>query len=254
MGNTIDAHIHFHKQEYLLETIDKMVKTAIQNGITELHLLDHTHKFKEFSFLYTKNSLDDVTLKHFENKKYISIKEYLNFIKIVRSKTYPISIKFGLEVCYFKQFEKELKEELSKYNFDFLIGSVHFIDGFGYDLTKESWEGKNVDFLYKRFFETTYDLINSKLFNHLAHPDAIKIFGFKPSFSLEKYYIKVAKLLKKNNMTTENNSGFVRYGFSNYGLDEKFYEILKKYGVKILKSSDAHNYQYIGMKFDELKD
>ena len=254
MGKIIDAHIHFHKQEYSLDIVDKMVETAIKNGVEEIHLLDHTHKFKEFSFLYTKDSLDEATFSHFENRKYRSIQEYLNFIKLVRLKSYPIDIKFGLEVCYFKQYEKELKEELSKYNFDFLIGSVHFIDGFAYDYNKESWEGKNVDLIYKRFFEITYDLIKSKLFNHLAHPDAIKIFGFYPSFNLEKYYLKVAKLLKKNNMTTENNSGFVRFGFSNYGLNKKFYEILKKYGVKILKSSDAHEYKFIGMKFNELKD
>ena len=54
-------------------------------------------------------------------------------------------------------------------------------------------------------------------------------------------------------MTTENNSGFFRHGFTNYGLDEKFYEILKKHGVTICKSSDAHQYSFIGAKFDELK-
>ena len=253
MKNVVDAHIHFEHQEYSFEIMDKMVETAIQNGVDEIHLLDHTHKFKEFSFLYTKNSLEPSAFSHFENRKYISIKEYTNFIKKVRLKSYPIKIKFGLEVCYFKQYECELKKELSKYDFDFLVGSVHFVDGFGYDYGKELWEGKDVDKVYKRFYETTYDLIKSNIFDHLAHPDAIKIYGYYPSFDLKPYYENVAKLLSENNMTTENNSGFFRYGFTNYGLDEEFYKTLKKHNVTIYKSSDAHKCSFIGAKFSELK-
>lgn len=253
MENIVDAHIHFEKQEYSLEIVDKMVETAIKNRVNDIHLLDHTHKFKEFSFLYNKNSLDENTFSHFENRHYISIQEYLDFIKIVKQKSYPIKIKFGLEVCYFKQYEKELKNELEKYDFDFLIGSVHFVDGFGYDYGKELWLSKDIDELYRKFFEQECNLIKSKLFDHLAHPDAIKIYDYFPSFSLIPYYEKVAKLLSENNMSTENNSGFARYGFTNYGLNEDFYRILKENNVKIFRSSDAHKYENIGAKFNELK-
>lgn len=253
MENVIDGHIHFEHQPYSLELIDRMVETAIKNGVTELHLLDHTHKFQEFRFLYTEDSLEPCIFVHYKDHKMIPIKQYLDFIKIVRARTYPVKLKFGLEVCYFKEHEKELKEELDKYDFDFLVGSVHFVKGFGYDFGKELWEGRDVDELYKGFFENTYDLIKSNIFDHLAHPDAIKIYGYTPSFDLTPYYEKVAKLLAEHHMTTENNSGFFRYGFTNYGLNEKFYEILKKNNVTIYKSSDAHKYDFIGAKFDELK-
>ncbi len=64
----IDGHIHFHKQAYLLETVESMVKVAIEKGIDEIWLLDHTHKFKEFDFLY-QNLKEDLTVKWYSKKE-----------------------------------------------------------------------------------------------------------------------------------------------------------------------------------------
>ena len=44
------------------------------------------------------------------------------------------------------------QEELAKYDFDFLIGSVHQIKGIGYDLCVEVWEGQDTDEFYKEYY------------------------------------------------------------------------------------------------------
>ncbi len=251
-----DVHIHFHKQPYTIDVVQNIIEVGKKRGIDEFYLLDHTHKFQEFSFLYQLKK-DEFTFNHYKNKKYIPINEYLDFIDLVKrsglEEKYNVKLLFGLEVCYFKEFEKELKEELSKYKFDFLIGSVHHIDGFAFDLDKESWIGRDVDKLYDRYYSIMEDLIKSKLFNHLAHPDSIKIFDYFPSFSLTSRYEKIAKLLFEYHMTTENNSGFDRYGLTNIGLNDEFYDILVKNKVTIYKASDAHDYTYIGNKFECLR-
>ena len=249
----LDSHIHIEHQPYSLELIDNMVKVALSRNVDEINILDHTHKFREFEFLYEPTKEDPVSYIWYKNHKTISISEYLDFIKLVKSKVYPIKINFGLEVCYFEKTEDKLREELKKYDFDFLIGSVHFIDGFAFDIKKEYWEGRDVDYLYKRYFEITESLIKSKLFAQVGHPDAIKIFDFTPTFDLHPYYKKIAKTMKEYNIMTENNSGFLRYGFTNWGLNKDFFEILKINGVCVNKSSDAHKYEDIGNKFDELE-
>ena len=252
-----DAHIHFHKQPYSLDIVEEMIKVGVSRGVNEFCLLDHTHKFQEFSFLYEGIRNDDFTYSHYKNKKYLPIDEYLNFIEVVKrsdlEEKYNVKLLFGLEVCYFKDSIERLKEELKKYHFDFLIGSVHHIDGFAFDLERDSWIGRNVDELYRSYYETMASLIESRAFTHLAHPDSIKIFDYYPSFSLTPYYKKISSLLKKYNMTTENNSGFDRYGLTNIGLDDEFYDILVDDGVVIYKASDAHKASYVGNKFDELR-
>ena len=67
----------------------------------------------------------------------------------------------------------------------------------------------------------------SKIFTQVGHPDAIKKYGQTPSFDLHPYYISLAKTMKEYNIMTENNTGFARFGLTNYGLDKDFYGILK---------------------------
>ena len=47
---------------------------------------------------------------------------------------------------------------LKKYDFDFLTGSVHWIDGWGFDHKgqKETWESKNTEEIYKRYYYISY--------------------------------------------------------------------------------------------------
>lgn len=242
----IDGHIHFHKQPYTLETIDLMVEEALKNGVTTLYLLDHTHKFYEFLFLYDNLSGDE-TLGWFKKKIHMPIKEYLDFIELVKSKEYPVEIKFGLEVCYMYEFEDRLKEELAKYNFDFLIGSVHQINGIGYDLCVEIWDGQDTDLFYKEYYYKTKRLIESDLFDILGHPDCITAYEIYPSFPLRPYLEEIAKLLKKHNMKTENNT-------KRGGLKHEFLEILKEYNIPIHLSSDAHRYYEVGRDFKDYID
>ena len=254
----IDGHIHIEFQKYDLGLINNMVEVALSHGLDELNILDHTHKFIDFNFLYSSMK-DKYSKVFYEDKKktQIPLNDYLNFIKLVKSKSWPIKLNFGLEVCYGKEHEKELKEfleSLKPFKFDFLIGSVHFTSGHVIDLNKEIYLENNVDELYKSYFQSVEDSIKSQLFDVIGHPDLIKRFDFFPSFSLTPYYERLAKTLKKYNQKTENNSGLIRHGYPYPGLTPELLEIFKKYDVKFHKSSDAHVYQDIGRVFDQIED
>ena len=254
----LDGHIHIHNQPYDLETIDNMVRVAMEKGIDELNILDHTHKFKEFNFLYT-NLKGSYSLAFFERKKnsQVKLKEYIEFIKLVKSYKWPIKLNFGLEVCYFKEHEKEFKDfidSLKPFSFDFLIGSVHYTDGMCVDLCKEVFEEVDVDEYYKHYFRDLIDAIHSRLFDVIAHPDLIKLFGYYPSYSLLPYYEELAKEFAKYHQLTENNSGLIRHGYPYPGMAKELIDALKRHNVKFHKSSDAHVYQDIGRVFNQLED
>lgn len=252
----LDGHIHINNQEYNLLLIERMIEVAVSKGIDELNILDHTHKFLEFDFLY-QNLNGDITKSFYQRKKdkQISIKEYLDFISLVKSKKWPIKLNFGLEVCYFKEKEDELRDylkSLEPFKFDFLIGSIHYVNGIGVDLSKEVFIDLDIDNFYQDYFIALDEAIHSKMFDIIAHPDLIKLFGFYPSFSLIPYYEHLAIEMKKYNQKTENNSGLIRYGYPYPGMAKELIDILKKYDVKFCKSSDAHRYEDIGRVFDDL--
>ena len=247
----IDGHIHFENQPYTIDTVNSMVEIALSKGIDEIWLLDHTHKFKEFAFLY-ENLADETSIKWYKNKEPISIWEYFQFICYIKSKKWPISIKFGLEVCYFPESEEELKKVLKTLpELDFLIGSIHFVKGTAIDYKKELQEKFDINDLYISYFEAQNKAVESQIFDVIGHPDAIKLFGNYPNEKLLNELIEdFAKTCKKFNQRVENNSGLIRYGFSYPGMSEMMLKTLQKYDVKFHKSSDAHKYSDIGRVFE----
>ena len=249
----IDAHVHIEFGEYSPAYVDRIVEEAQSQGVTELWILDHTHKFIDFNSIYDIIRIDRFQKDWYDRKRPIPLVDYIDFIETVRLKKYPIKLLFGLEVCYFEEKEDIIRKIIKPYKFDFLVGSVHFIDGFGYDLSRENWKEKDVNRLYKRYYEITENLIKSRLFTSLGHPDAIKLFEKYPNYSLIETYRRIAFLLKKYNVATENNSGLVRYGFPYPGLNPDLYKILKEANVTINRASDAHRIEDIGRMFNQLK-
>ena len=251
----IDGHIHFEKQPYSLDIVESMVKTAMEKGIDEIWLLDHTHKFKEFGFLY-QNLKEDLTVKWYAKKKPISVWEYIEFIGYIKSKKWPIKIKFGLEVCYFPDSEKQLRKVLDSLpKFDFIIGSVHFEFGTAIDIKKELQDRFDIAELYIEYFNIQRKAVRSRLFDVIGHPDAIKQYGNYPDRELYLHLIEeFAEELAKYNQMVENNSGLMRHGFPYGGMSEDMLNIFKKHNIKYHRSSDAHVYQYIGRAFDTLKE
>ena len=67
---------------------------------------------------------------------------------------------------------RDVHDILNNFSFDFLTGSVHWIDGWGF-----------------------------------AHPDSIKCFGYKPETDMTEYYNRLAVLLNKHHMYAENSGG-----------------------------------------------
>lgn len=253
----IDGHIHFNNQPYTLETIQNMVDTALAKGVDKLYLLDHTHKFREFRFLYSTLSEEKtVAARERVFSRQIAIGDYINFIKEVKKHNWPVKLFFGLEVCYSKEHLEEFKtaiKNLLPFAFDFLIGSVHFVDGAAIDLSKDIYLSRNVDEFYQHYFDSLYSLVESQTFTFVAHPDLFKLFDIFPSFDLEPYYNHFCELLVRYELETENNSGSLRFGFPYPGVSPKLLKAFKKYRVKFHRSSDAHKYEDIGRAFESIE-
>lgn len=253
----LHCHIHIERGEYTLDWINEFVKVAVKRGLHEIWLLVHCYRFREFVPMYDSVcTYSDYINKWFHRKAGVfGISDYLRLIDSVRRKKWPVIIKFGLEVCYFKQFENLVYSETKDKELDFLVGSVHFIDDFAYDHKPEHWVSVNVDNAYLRYFETSIDLAESRLYSGIAHPDCIKLFGHKPSFALNDYYDRLAAVLAKNNMYVEQNSGsFQRCpDTSELGMDAGLIKSIKKHGVKIKTASDAHSPEDVGLYIKELE-
>ena len=256
-----DVHVHFlhgNPIGYNIDFFEGFIKVAQDARLDEIYMLEHTHQFTEFDKVYEPikeyNSYQhDWVTKNMNG----SIEEYICFINKVKNNKYPIKVRFGLEVCYIPETADILTDILRQYHFDFLTGSVHWIDSWGFDHKgqKELWESKNVNKVYKRYYEIMFQLCESRLFTGLAHPDSIKCFGYKPDIDLTDYYNKLAVLLNQNDMYVENSGG-LKLNYSptlELGLNPELLSILRKNNVHIEPASDAHKQSDVGAYILELE-
>lgn len=252
----IDGHIHIERGAYTLDWINQFVNKAVEMELDAIRLLEHNYIFEEFAPMYDSvRAYSEYVDAWFHRSAGIhKLADYLELIEQVRNKQFPVKIKFGLEVCYFKEFEGFISELTKEKGFDFLLGSIHFVDDFAFDHKAEHWEGLDVDKIYRRYFEDSISLARSGIFDGIGHPDAIKLFGHKPSYALSDYYESLAKELSKSSMYADQNSGVERRcpDTASLGMDRELLHTLKKNGVKIITSSDAHCPEDVGYKIKEL--
>ena len=99
---------------------------------------------------------------------------------VLEAKRQGLPVKLGLEVDYVGEQQARLAELLEPYPFDYLLGSVHWLDGMAVDMSPGVWEVMTVDEGWQRYIDALCELAVSQTVHVLAHPDLAKIFGRRP--------------------------------------------------------------------------
>lgn len=241
------------------EWISHYIERGRRQGIQKFGIVDHLYRFTEFRAYYEKHMIvDDTELGRLQQSWLDlvcigSIEPYLAAVRQAQRDGHPISL--GVEVDYFPGGELELGLLLRPFDFDYIIGSVHFIDGWGFDnpQTQELFEGQDLIALYHRLFDHLLGAIRSDLFDIIAHPDNLKVFNYRPDeASLLPMYEEVAAAMKAADVATEINTGLAyRYPVEEMCPSPAFLRILHQHGVPITLSSDSHFPDDIGMMLDQ---
>lgn len=254
----IDAHTHLENGDLSIEYVHKFIDAAKSKGITQLQILDHTHRFFEFKDCYKRVcAVSKLQEDWFLKKQKNSIDDYLKLIETLKKETFDIDVRFGLEVCYTPETESLLSSILKNYHFDFLVGSVHSVDGYLYDMDAFSkellWNKNDPSNIYKSYYGAIEKLIQSNLFDQVGHPDVIKLYSIDPGYDLHPTYHHIARLANEYKIKMEDNTkAHYSYHHPDIGLNADFRNILKENNVKIVTASDAHYPNDVGRCFELL--
>ena len=255
----IDAHVHLDKGELTEDWVRKFINIAIKRNIDEVYLLQHTNVFTEFMYIYEEmKRYNDYQYQWVTKKEQnsIPISKYIDFIENIKEVDFPIKIKYGFEVCYSPIYEEYISNVTKKYKFDFLVGSIHTINGWAFSHLKQKWSEKDTDIenLYTKYYEIMFKLITSKLFDGLAHPSSLSCYGVYPKTNFSDMYDKLSKALVQENMYTELNSGLaLNYGRNDFGINMGMLNSMKENGVTILTASDAHKPEDVGLFLNDIQ-
>lgn len=230
-----------------------------QRGIERFGIVDHLYRFDEFKDYYQKHiTTDDSELGRLQQEwldkvTVGSITQYLEAVRRMQRQGYPISV--GVEADFFPGGEAELKAILDRYELDYVIGSVHFVEGWGFDNPdfQSLFEGRDLLALYRQGFEYVKQAARSGIFDMIAHLDNLKVFNYRPEESqLYELYDDLAAALKAADVATEINTGLAyRYPVKEMCPSPALLARLHAHGVPITLSSDSHFPDDIGTLLDE---
>lgn len=244
---------------YSEDWITRYLEQGRKKGIKKFGVVDHLYRFHEFKSYYEEFMLlDDSPVGRIQREWLdrvctYSIEDYLSGMRNVARFYEELSI--GVEADYFRGGQEKLKALLKPYQLDYVIGSVHFHEGWGFDNpnTQSQFEAYDLSSLYKQHFQTVIEAIHSGLFQFIAHLDNIKVFGHRPpEDELLVHYKEVAAALAIADVATEINTGLAyRFPAKEICPSASFLTILKDYEVPITLSSDAHFPDELGTMLDD---
>jgi len=163
-----------------------------------------------------------------------------------------IVVRRGMEVDYFPGTEPWVKKFIDENDFDFVIGSVHFIGSGGSEkaLFGQDYREEEVEELYEEYFEAVQASAESGLFDIIGHCDLIKKFGQRSNNRIDEAVRAALQAIKKADLCIEINTSGLRKPEREIYPSERILAIAKELRIPLTLGSDAHKPADVGGDFD----
>lgn len=237
-----DYHLHTKLCGHASGEVDDYLDQAVRKGIKEVGFSDHFPLY----FLPPEKIIPDYAMSENQLPLYVNMVQQYSGVS-------PLKVKLGIEVDYVPGFEKKLANELAAYPFDYVTGSVHFINGWGFDNPAEigEYSKRELYLVYEQYFNLVQQAALTGLFDVMAHPDLVKKFGFYLERNLTSLYEETARAFKKAGVCVEVNSAGLRYPAREIYPAPALLAIFNRHGIPVTLGSDAHTPDQVGTGLDE---
>jgi len=241
----VDYHMHLRNgsEEIAHHTwsVEPYVEAARAAGVDEIGFTEHGYYFTELRTLWT--------IPYQQERCVYGMEPYVDAVVQARERGLPV--KLGLEVDYVPGREDETRALLAPYPWDYLLGSVHWIDGFAVDGEPRIVDEVGVEEAWRRYFDTLVRAARSGLFDALSHPDLVKIFGDR----VEAFdYAEVAEAIAESGVAVEVSTAGLRKPVRELYPDPRFLTACRERGVPVTTASDAHSPDVVGRDFDRARE
>lgn len=243
-----DYHMHLERGGLRRDYLERFVATARARGVDEIGVTEHGYNFVEAAPLLGRPAYVAAHSRGYR------VADYVELLRAAREDGLPV--KLGIEMDYVPGREAEIRDFLAAYPWDFVIGSVHWLGEWGFDLDPESWRGRDVAEAYREYFALAERAVRSGLFDVLGHPDVIKVFGHRlppgAEAELEGYFDRLARAAAEAGVCLEVSSAGLRKPVGEIYPDARLLRRARALGVPITLASDAHEPEHVGWEYPRL--
>lgn len=183
---------------------------------------------------------------------------YLDLVAEARAALPDFPIRLGLECDYLEGREAWTDETAAMADWDYLIGSVHYIhDGIAVDDPKylSRWRtASDIEQMWAMYWKLYAKMIRTGQYDFFAHPDLAKRFGLRPAGDLRPYYEPVIQALADTGGVLEVSTAGLRKDVREIYPSREMLEMAFSAGVPVVINSDAHVPTDVGVDFHQALD
>jgi histidinol-phosphatase (PHP family) len=244
-----DYHVHLRlddaeataAEHFTPANAERYREAASERGIAELGVSEHVYRFREalevwqhpFWRAYAQDDLE-------------------GYCRFVREET---DLRLGIEADFVPGAEDRMASLLESHDFDYVVGSVHFLRDASVDMEDYTvWSGAHSpEDVWRRYFQALGEAARSGLFDILAHPDLVKVWGRerpRPEGDLRRYYELALEGIAESGIAIEVSTAGLRKRAQELYPAPAFLEMCLEAGAPVALSSDAHRPEDIGADYD----
>jgi histidinol-phosphatase (PHP family) len=246
-----DYHVHLRPDDpdtpaeryFTPANAERYRTVASERGIAELGVAEHVYRFSQ--------SLAVWEHPFWRSQATDDLDEYCAF---VRDRT---DLRLGVEADFLSGREDRMATLLESRDWDYVVGSVHFLRDEAVDMDDEwdVWRGaRSADDVWRRYFRTLGEAARSGLFDILAHPDLVKMWGSRrplPDGDLRRFYELAMDGIAESRIAIEVSTAGLRKPAAEVYPARALLAWCLEAGCPIALSSDAHQPDELGYRYDD---
>jgi len=245
-----DYHVHLRPDEddtpaeryFTAANAERYRTVAQERGISELGVAEHIHRFSQ--------ALDIWRHPWWQRWARDDVDAYCAF---VREET---DLRLGIEADYVAGGDDRIAAFLDAREWDFVVGSVHFVRDEAVDM--EDWSvwgrGESAEKVWRRYFETLAAAARTGMYDVMAHPDLVKVWGGdapRPEGDLRRYYEPAIEGFLEGGVAVEVSTAGLRKPVGEIYPSPRFLELVAEAGLPVALSSDAHLPDQLGYRYED---
>jgi histidinol-phosphatase (PHP family) len=245
-----DYHVHLRRDErsnsaeeaFTAANAERYAEVASERGVEVLGVSEHVYRFRQ--------ALEVWQHPFWREEARDDLDAYCEF---VRAET---SLSLGIEADFVPGAEDRLATLLEARDWDYVIGSIHFLRDAAIDMRGDwdIWRSGDPHKVWTRYFETLGEAARSGLFDILAHPDLVKVWGQAapvPDRDPRFYYELAMEGIAESDVAIEVSTAGLRKPVGEIYPAPAFLEMCLEAGRPVALSSDAHTPNELAYRYEE---
>lgn len=150
--------------------------------------------------------------------------------------------------------EAELAAILARYEFDYVLGGVHFLGDWMIDDAdfRHRYRERSVAEVYREYYRRVRQSVRTGLFDLLSHLDLPKKFGDRPEKEIDDAVDETLDAVRESGIAVEISSAGLRKPVGEIYPSRAILRAMNRRGIPIALSSDAHDPAEVGFAYGRL--